>query len=92
MKDLARRIFLETLAAIDIPAAIERKLARRGTRIETARGSVDLAKFRHIIAIAFGKAALAMAEGLSAVLARTFSPRGSWLCRGRRERYCLAGE
>jgi len=31
LKQLARQIFHETLAAIDIPAAMQRKLRRKGT-------------------------------------------------------------
>ena len=52
MKDVARRIFRETLAAIDIRSAIDRKLARKGTEINTASDAVDLAKFDRIVGIA----------------------------------------
>jgi hydroxypyruvate reductase len=76
VKDLARRVFRETLAAIDIRAAIERKLARQGTQIKTAAGTVDLTKFDRVVAIAFGKAAFAMAEGLSFVLGAEFAVEG----------------
>lgn len=73
MKQVAQRIFRRTLAAIDVPAALARKLARDGSRIHAGEGSaavfIDLRPYREIVAIAFGKASFAMAEGLSAILA-----------------------
>jgi glycerate 2-kinase len=76
VKQIARRIFRDTLAAIDIPAALARRLDRSGSRIHWAKASCDLRDFREIVAIAFGKAAFAMAEGLSAILAPDFSLDG----------------
>lgn len=76
LKQLAREIFHSTLAAIDIRATLERKLARAGSRITVGDETVDLAGFSRIVAIAFGKAAFAMAEGLHQVLAPDFLPRG----------------
>jgi hydroxypyruvate reductase len=73
VKHIARRIFRDTLAAIDVPAALARRLDRSGSRIHWASGSCDLRDFREIVAIAFGKAAFAMAEGLNAILAPDFS-------------------
>ena len=76
MKQAAEHIFREILAAIDIPAAIERKLARRGSSISVARARMDLRDFDSIAAIAFGKASCAMARGLADVLAPEFPPEG----------------
>jgi glycerate 2-kinase len=76
VKEAAKRIFRETLAAIDIPVVIARRLARSGTRILSGSSAVDLRDFREIVAIAFGKAAFTMACGLSEVLAPEFRPDG----------------
>jgi glycerate 2-kinase len=76
VKQAAQRIFRETLAAIDIPAAMERKLARRGSSIRAGNISVDLRDFHSIVAVAYGKASYAMAEGLVRVLAPDFHPEG----------------
>jgi glycerate 2-kinase len=76
VKQTAQRIFRETLAAIDIPASIERKLARNGSRIRVGNASVDLRDFESIVAIAYGKASYAMAQGLARVLGPEFAPEG----------------
>jgi glycerate 2-kinase len=72
----AQRIFRETLAAIDIPATIERKLARSGSSIRAGNASIDLRDFKSIVAIAYGKASYAMAQGLARVLGPEFAPEG----------------
>src|SRR5207248_11152982 len=66
---LARQIFHETLAAIDIPATMQRKLRRQGTRIVCGEKTLDLKEFGKIRVVAMGKAAHAMAEGLALSLA-----------------------
>jgi glycerate 2-kinase len=76
VKQLAQRIFRETLAAIDIRAALARKLDRTGWRTHVGAASFDLRDFDSILAIAFGKAAFAMAEGLCDILAPDFAPEG----------------
>jgi glycerate 2-kinase len=76
VKQTAERIFRETLAAIDVSAAIERKLARMGSFIRAGTASIDLREFRTIVAIAYGKAADAMARGLAGVLGPEFAPEG----------------
>jgi glycerate 2-kinase len=73
VKEVAQRIFRKTLAAIDIRAALARKLARDGSRIRIGENPkqeewLDLSRYREIVAIAFGKAAFAMAEGLMETL------------------------
>jgi len=76
LKHLARTIFDRTLAAIDIPAAFERKLARFGSTIACGDDPFDLAQYDRIHAIAIGKAAVAMARGLIGVLAPDFGAQG----------------
>ena len=66
MKETAQRIFRETLAAIDIRETCASKLEPRRTVHYVEAQQIDLREFREILAIAYGKAALAMAEGLDA--------------------------
>ena len=77
MKQTAEHVFRHTLAAIDIAASLARKMDRRGSLI-SAGGypEIDLSGFREIVAIAFGKAALAMARGLHEILTPEFPPDG----------------
>jgi hydroxypyruvate reductase len=76
VKEIAQRVFRETLAAIDIPATFEKSLARSGSRIRTGGSAIDLREFDSLLAISYGKAAFAMAEGLARVLAPEFHPEG----------------
>jgi glycerate 2-kinase len=76
LKMVARRVFQQTLAAIDIHAAIARRLERNGSRIRAGAAQIDLRDFDEIVAIAFGKASVAMAEGFQAVLAPDFRVDG----------------
>jgi glycerate 2-kinase len=73
MKDIARRIFRETLAALDIHAALDRKLARSGSVIHADSISVDLRDYREIVAIVYGKASFAMAEAFIDILSPDYS-------------------
>lgn len=76
MKKTAERIFRETLAAIDIPATIERKLNRSGASVAVGKSRINLREFDSTVAIAFGKASYAMAQGLARVLAPDFRAEG----------------
>jgi glycerate 2-kinase len=76
LKSLAREIFVAALAAIDIPATLERKLNRRGSVIHSAGAAIDLARFPALRIVAFGKAAFAMAAGLLQLLQPDFAPTG----------------
>jgi glycerate 2-kinase len=76
VKEIAQRAFRNTLAAIDVSAALERKLARSGSRIRAGDAAIDLREFETILAIAYGKASFAMAEGLARVLAPEFPVEG----------------
>ncbi|HKW65269.1 MAG TPA: DUF4147 domain-containing protein [Candidatus Acidoferrum sp.] len=64
LKQLARQIFHETLAAINIPATMQRKLRRQATRIVCGEKTLDLKDFGKIRVVAMGKAAHAMVDGL----------------------------
>ena len=76
LKQAALRIFHETLAAIDIPSAMRRKLGRAGTRIFVNGAPYDLGAFERIRAVAIGKASAAMARGLAESLAPEFHAEG----------------
>src|SRR5712664_4900839 len=68
LKQLARKMFHETLSAIDIPAAMQRKLQRKGTVLLCGGTRIDLRDFEKLRVVAIGKAAHAMVEGLALVL------------------------
>ena len=68
LKQLARQIFHETLGAIDIPAAMQRKLLRKGTRLQLDGATFDLHDFDKLRVVAIGKAAHGMTAGLLQVL------------------------
>jgi glycerate 2-kinase len=68
LKGLARRIFQETLSAIDIPGAMQRKLRRTGTVLHCPGAELDLRAFSRVLVVAIGKAAHGMAEGLARLL------------------------
>jgi glycerate 2-kinase len=76
VKRKAERIYRETLAAIDIPAAVDRKLARVDSTIVAGKSRINLRDFDSMVAIAFGKASHAMARGLVNVLSPDFRPDG----------------
>jgi len=69
LKQLALQIFQETLDAIDIPAAMQRKLRRRGSRLYCGETVFELSSFDKIFVVAIGKASHAMVDGLASVLA-----------------------
>ena len=69
LKQLARKIFHETLAAIDIPTTMQRKLRRTGTLLVCNEMRIELRKFDEMRLVAIGKAAHSMVEGLTLVLA-----------------------
>ena len=75
-KKLARQIFQDTLAGIDIPATIQQKLQPSNGAILAGELRVNLREYRDILAISIGKAAVALAEGIDAILAPEFRYRG----------------
>src|SRR6266446_1147679 len=76
LKQLARLIFHETLAAIDIPAAMQRKLLLEGSQLRCADAAIDLQSFTKIRVVAIGKAAHAMLDGLRALLPQNITFEG----------------
>ncbi|MFY9730946.1 MAG: DUF4147 domain-containing protein, partial [Candidatus Acidiferrales bacterium] len=76
MKETALRVFRETLAAINIQAALERKLDCDGKSVRVEGRTIKLADFSEFVAIAIGKAAFPMAEALVNVLPSNCSPEG----------------
>jgi len=76
LKQLARQIFLETLAAIDIPAAMERKLLREGSLLRCDDAAIALSAFTKFRVVAIGKAAHAMLDGLRSLLPREIAFEG----------------
>ena len=68
LKHLARQIFHETLAAIDLPAVMRRKLQVEGSLFRYEGLSIDLRAFAKIRVVAIGKGAHAMVDGLTSIL------------------------
>jgi glycerate 2-kinase len=68
LKHLARLIFHETLAAIDIPAVMQRKVRVEGAILHCGDVTLHLGGFSKICVVAIGKAAHAMVEGLRSTL------------------------
>jgi len=68
LKQIARLIFHETLAAIDIPATMQRKLPLEGSLLHCGDIAVDLRSFSKIRVVTIGKAAHAMLDGLRVLL------------------------
>src|ERR1700736_6278395 len=69
LKQIARRIFNQTLAAIEIPTLMQRKIRRQGHVLEVNGYSVDLRGFARVRVVAIGKAAHPMVDVLVTVLA-----------------------
>lgn len=67
-KEIARRIFANTLGAIDIRRTLQAYSNRTGSRIQAAGLTFDLASFQKMRVVAFGKASFAMTQGLLDVL------------------------
>src|SRR5208337_3482177 len=75
-KQLAREIFRDTLAALDIPRVMELKLELVGSRLIFENGAIELSGCSSLFVIAVGKAAHAMAAGLRAFLPDAYVFRG----------------
>ena len=76
LKQVARQIFHETLAAIDIPLVMQRKLRPEGSLLHADESILDLSKFKAFRVVAIGKAAHAMLIGLRNLLPDTIEFRG----------------
>jgi glycerate 2-kinase len=68
LKQVALGIFHHTIAAIDISAAMHRKLQVRGNRFRCGDTEVDFDGFARVYVLALGKASHAMVEGLRQLL------------------------
>ncbi len=67
-KEIARRIFRQTLASIDIPRVMERKLLREGSRLILPDAAINFSQTEKVHVVAIGKAAHAMVTGLEGIL------------------------
>ncbi len=76
LKQSALQMFRETLAGIDIPLSMCRKLGRAGSQIFVNGSPYDLATFERICAVSMGKASAAMARGLADTLSPDFRLEG----------------
>ncbi len=74
LRELAREIFSDALAEVEVGRAFDRKLGRCGSVLHFGCESVDLARFEHRSVVSFGKAAWAMVEALCAALGEEFAP------------------
>lgn len=68
LKQIARQIFHQTLSAIDISTAMQRKLQRDKTQLFFCGARIDLREFQKLRVVAIGKAAHAMVEALTQTL------------------------
>ena len=75
-KQIARQIFQETLAALEIPSVMGRKLTLDRNALLLETGAVLLPDEPPLFVIAIGKAAHAMVAGLRALLPGKFKFRG----------------
>jgi hydroxypyruvate reductase len=76
LKKSALQIFRATLAGIDIPATMQRKLCRAASEIFVNGEPCDLSEYDQIFAVAIGKASQAMAHGLAEMLSSNFRVEG----------------
>jgi glycerate 2-kinase len=77
LKQLARRIFRDTLAAIDIPRAMQRKVyCEHSWLLRCDEINVDTRRFSEFRVVAIGKAAHAMLDGLRLCLPASISFAG----------------
>jgi hydroxypyruvate reductase len=75
-KQLAREIFGDTLAALDIPRVMELKLTLTGSILALDEAAIDLSGFSSIFVVAIGKAAHPMAAGLRSLLPDAYPFKG----------------
>jgi hydroxypyruvate reductase len=76
LKAIARGLFRDTLAAIDVAACVRSTVEYCGSRVSAGDCEFDLREFDRIHILAVGKASEAMASGLLAALPREVSPTG----------------
>ena len=76
LKESARQIFLATLAQLDLRLTVARKIVRTRDRLLLEDTTLELSRYRDILVISFGKAALAMAAVLRQILEPSFPTHG----------------
>ncbi|MBI3404250.1 MAG: glycerate-2-kinase family protein, partial [Acidobacteria bacterium] len=76
LKEIAGRMFAETLRAIDIRQTLQTYLHREGSRIHACGQIFDLSAFEKIRVVAFGKASFAIVDGLLNVLSPDYAVDG----------------
>ena len=67
-KEMVGEIFERTLTAIDVATMVRQAVSRGGDRLRVVEEEVDLAAFPRVVVIAIGKASVAMAEAMEAIL------------------------
>ena len=75
-KQIAREIFRDTLAALDIPRVMSLKLSLAGSALILESAAIDLSASSTVFVVAIGKAAHAMAAGLRSFLPDSYPFRG----------------
>jgi glycerate 2-kinase len=75
-KQIAREIFRDTLAALDIPRIMELKLTLSGSTLILENAAIDLSACSSMFVVAIGKAAHAMAASLRSFLPESYPFRG----------------
>ena len=75
-KQVAREIFGSTLAALDIPGVMQRKLAIRGDVLLLEHGEIRLPKNAPVFVVAIGKASHALIAGLRGLLPQDYEFEG----------------
>jgi glycerate 2-kinase len=75
-KQLAREIFGDTLASLDIQRVMELKLTLAGSILTLDDAAIDLSVFSSVLVVAIGKAAHTMAAGLRSFLPAIYPFKG----------------
>ena len=75
-KQIAREIFRDTQAALDIPRVMSLKLSLAGSALILESAAIDLSASSTVFVVAIGKAAHAMAAGLRSFLPDSYPFRG----------------
>lgn len=68
MRDVARRIFLKGVEAVEPAAAVKRYCRREGNRLLIGESALDLSAFNRILVVGAGKASAPMALALEQIL------------------------
>ena len=69
MKDVLRRLFVRSLARLDLALAMRAHVCVHRSRLVIDDGVIDLARVRHLVVVAIGKAAVPMTDAAARILA-----------------------